>query len=287
MTDAPDGAERRPNIVVILVDDMGYSDIGCFGGEIRTPNLDSLAAGGLRFSQMYNSARCCPSRAALLTGLHPQQAGVGHMVANLGVPQYQGYLRENAATLPEALKADGYATFMSGKWHVGGEYNLLEPDSWTPGTAEFPLPTQRGFDRYYGILAGAGNFYFPKTLMDQDSFVPLDALDDGFYLTDAIADNAAKMSGKRRGPTRPSSYIRRSPRPTGRSTRSKRTSRATKGSIAAGGTICGRPATKISKAWACWMKSGKSARETPTARRGRTRPTMIGKTSAWRFTPPR
>ena len=195
MPDAPDGANRGPNIIVMLVDDMGYSDIGCFGGEVRTPNLDSLAAGGLRFSQMYNSARCCPSRAALLTGLNPQQAGVGHMVANLGVPQYQGYLRENAATLPEALKAGGYSTFMSGKWHVGGEYNLLDPDSWTPGTPDFPLPTQRGFDRYFGILAGAGNFYFPKTLMDQDSFVPLDSLDD-FYLTDAIADNAAKMVGE-------------------------------------------------------------------------------------------
>ena len=195
MTDAPDKANRGPNIIVMLVDDMGYSDIGCFGGEVRTPNLDSLAAGGLRFSQMYNSARCCPSRAALLTGLNPQQAGVGHMVANLGVPQYQGYLRENAATLPEALKAGGYSTFMSGKWHVGGEYNLLDPDSWTPGTPEFPLPTQRGFDRYFGILAGAGNFYFPKTLMDQDSFVPLDSLDD-FYLTDAIADNAVKMVGE-------------------------------------------------------------------------------------------
>ena len=83
-------APGRPNIIVILVDDMGYSDIGCFGSEIRTPNLDSLAEGGLRFSQMYNSARCCPSRAALLTGLNPHQAGVGHMVANLGVPEYQG-----------------------------------------------------------------------------------------------------------------------------------------------------------------------------------------------------
>ena len=197
MTESADGGgRRRPNIIVMLVDDMGYSDIGCFGGEVRTPNLDSLAAGGLRFSQMYNSARCCPSRAALLTGLNPQQAGVGHMVANLGVPQYQGYLRENAATLPEALKADGYSTFMSGKWHVGGEYDLLTPDSWTPGTPEYPLPTQRGFDRYFGILAGAGNFYFPKTLMDQDAFVPLDSLDDGFYLTDAIADNAAKMVGE-------------------------------------------------------------------------------------------
>ena len=188
-------ASGRPNIIVILVDDMGYSDIGCFGSEIRTPNLDSLASGGLRFSQMYNSARCCPSRAALLTGLNPHQAGVGHMVANLGVPEYQGYLKDNAVTIAEALKADGYSTFMAGKWHVGGDYNLADPDSWTPTAPGFPTPTQRGFDRYYGILTGAGNFYFPKTLMDQDTLVPLIELDD-FYLTDAISDNAVGMIGE-------------------------------------------------------------------------------------------
>ena len=197
-----EGASGRPNIIVILVDDMGYSDIGCFGSEIRTPNLDSLAAGGLRFSQMYNSARCCPSRAALLTGLNPQQAGVGHMVADLGTPEYQGYLKENAVTVAEALKADGYSTFMSGKWHVGGDYNLAEPDSWTPSAPGFPTPTQRGFDRYFGILTGAGNFYFPKTLMDQDTLVPLAELDD-FYLTDAISDNAVGMIGEAVAQDRP------------------------------------------------------------------------------------
>ena len=191
----PEDSAGRPNIIVILVDDMGYSDIGCFGSEIRTPNLDSLAAGGLRFSQMYNSARCCPSRAALLTGLNPHQAGVGHMVADLGVPEYQGYLKENAVTIAEALKADGYSTFMSGKWHVGGDYNLADPDSWTPAAPTYPTPTQRGFDRYFGILTGAGNFYFPKTLMDQDTLVPLTDLDD-FYLTDAISDNAVSMIGE-------------------------------------------------------------------------------------------
>ena len=191
----PEGAPGKPNIIVILVDDMGYSDIGCFGAEIRTPNLDSLAEGGLRFSQMYNSARCCPSRAALLTGLNPHQAGIGHMVADLGVPEYQGYLKENAVTIAEALKADGYSTYMSGKWHVGGDYNLADPNSWTPSAPNFPTPTQRGFDRYFGILAGAGNFYFPKTLMAQDALVPLSDLDD-FYLTDAISDNAVSMIGE-------------------------------------------------------------------------------------------
>ena len=191
----PEDASSKPNIIVILVDDMGYSDIGCFGSEIRTPNLDSLAEGGLRFSQMYNSARCCPSRAALLTGLNPHQAGIGHMVANLGVPEYQGYLKENAVTIAEALRADGYSTYMSGKWHVGGDYNLADPDSWTPSAPTHPTPTQRGFDRYFGILTGAGNFYFPKTLMDQDTLVPLADLED-FYLTDAISDNAVSMIGE-------------------------------------------------------------------------------------------
>ena len=158
----PADSIQRPNIIVILADDMGYSDIGCFGSEIRTPNLDSLGYNGLRFSQMYNSARCCPSRAALLTGLNPQQAGVGHMVANLGVPEYQGYLRENCVTIAESLKAYGYSTFMSGKWHVGGDYDLSDPDSWTPGAPDHPIPTQRGFDRYYGILTGAVTSTTPR-----------------------------------------------------------------------------------------------------------------------------
>ncbi len=183
--------DNRPNIIVILADDMGYSDLGCFGSEINTPNLDALAEGGLRFSQMYNSARCCPSRAALLTGVHPQQAGVGHMVNDLGVPEYQGYLKDNVVTIAEALKAAGYGTYMCGKWHVGGDYNRSDPATWDPGTPGHPVPTQRGFDRYFGTLTGAGNYFFPKTLTDQASFVALDR--DGFYLTDAISDNAVKM----------------------------------------------------------------------------------------------
>ena len=123
----------RPNIILILADDMGYSDLGCYGSEIRTPNLDRLAASGLRFSQMYNSARCCPSRASLLTGLNPHQTGVGHMMDALGPDSYQGYLNQNCATIADTLRAGGYATYMSGKWHVGGRYNLLD-DSRLGGT---------------------------------------------------------------------------------------------------------------------------------------------------------
>ena len=184
---------QRPNIILILADDMGYSDLGCYGSEIQTPNLDRLANRGLRFSQMYNSARCCPSRAALLTGLNPQQTGVGHMVDDLGKPAYQGYLNDSCATVAEVLRQSGYATYMSGKWHVGGRYDLLDPESWDrfKGDAGHPIPVQRGFDRFYGIVSGSANYFYPLTLMRDDQFIPLEP--SGFYLTDAISDHAAQM----------------------------------------------------------------------------------------------
>ena len=111
---ASEAPPARPNIVIIMVDDMGYSDLGCYGSEIQTPHLDRMAEGGIRFTQMYNCARCCPTRASLLTGLYPHQAGVGHMVGNYGVPEYQGYLRDDCVTIAEALRAGGYQTLMSG-----------------------------------------------------------------------------------------------------------------------------------------------------------------------------
>ncbi len=183
----------RPNIILILADDMGYSDLGCYGSEIRTPNLDRLAASGLRFSQMYNSARCCPSRASLLTGLNPHQTGVGHMMDALGPPSYQGNLNENCATVAEVLRSGGYSTYMSGKWHVGGRYDLLDDSDWErqKGDAGHPIPTQRGFDRFYGIVAGSANYFFPRLLMEDDRFIELDP--SGYYFTDAITDNAVKM----------------------------------------------------------------------------------------------
>ena len=123
-------SKSKPNIIIILADDLGFSDIGCFGSEISTPNIDSLAYGdsksdsrGVRFTQMYNCARCCPSRASLLTGKYPHQAGIGHMVYDAGIgPEYQGYLRNDVPTIAELMKSGGYRTYMSGKWHVGGEY---------------------------------------------------------------------------------------------------------------------------------------------------------------------
>ena len=184
----------RPNVVVILVDDMGYSDIGCYGSEIETPNLDRLAGEGVRFSQMYNTARCCPARASLLTGLHPHQAGVGHMVNDRGIPAYQGFLNDRCLTLAEVLREGGYRTLMSGKWHIGGQYQADEPENWDPGGPGHPIPTQRGFDRFYGTLHGAGSYFNPYTLMEQDRFVAPEGED--YYYTDVISRRAADMVGE-------------------------------------------------------------------------------------------
>ncbi|MFW6410385.1 MAG: arylsulfatase [Halanaerobiales bacterium] len=177
--------DKRPNIVLIMVDDMGYSDLGCFGAEkIKTPHIDQLAEKGLKFTQMYNAARCCPTRASLLTGLYPHQAGVGDMVGDLGIgPEYQGYLRDDCVTIAEVLKEAGYTTLMSGKWHVGEE-----KPHW---------PTDRGFDRYFGLISGAANYFdITKTKAegvtrqmaeDGESWEPPE---EGFYMTEAITEKA-------------------------------------------------------------------------------------------------
>ncbi len=123
MTEQAPETTKKTNIIVMMVDDLGYSDLGCYGGEINTPNIDALGYDGLRFTQMYNGARCCPSRAALLTGLHPHQAGIGQLSADLGVRSYQGYLREDCVTIAEVMKTAGYRTGISGKWHVSGSWD--------------------------------------------------------------------------------------------------------------------------------------------------------------------
>lgn len=285
----------RPNILIILADDLGFSDVGCFGSEILTPNIDSLAygrryvndhkeggnqngssninktdctvkpeggigggtvghnveggtgGGGIRFTQMYNCARCCPSRASLLTGMYPHQAGIGHMVYDAGVgPEYQGYLRKDngVETIAEMLKRSyygnenccgevyvggdnegpddhhgmnaeeggesdgrqsgkqskkviggGYATFMVGKWHVGGEYPPDASHDWIQnimGDETHPTPLQRGFDEFYGTLGGGGSYYQPPSLVRGDEVVRETML-EGFYYTDAINDEACRL----------------------------------------------------------------------------------------------
>ena len=163
--------QTKPNVVLILVDDMGFADLGITGSEIRTPNLDGLAQNGLLLSAMYNCARCCPTRASLLTGLYPHSAGVGHMGANLGTPAYQGFLRNDSATIAEVLRAGGYRTCMAGKWHVAGDFMAREVDTWRVGDVDHPTPRQRGFDRFYGIVDGVTNFFSPHFMLEDDDRV--------------------------------------------------------------------------------------------------------------------
>ena len=182
-------AAAPPNVVIILADDMGYSDIGCYGSEIPTPSLDSLAKNGLRFTQFYNGARCCPTRAALLTGLYAHQAGIGLMEGDSGFAAYRGELSRNAVTVAEVLRPAGYRTYMCGKWHVTSARG--------PESDNANWPVQRGFDRFYGTIAGAGSFYDPATLCRDNQFItPVNDPEykpQRFYYTDAISDNAVKF----------------------------------------------------------------------------------------------
>lgn len=177
----PDYAKSRPNVLLIMNDDMGFSDIGCYGGEVQTPNLDRLASNGLRFTQFYNTARCCPTRASILTGLHPHQASVGHMMNDRGYEGYRGDLNFQSVTIAEVLKTAGYATYMSGKWHI--TRHVDEPKhSW---------PRQRGFDRFFGIITGAANYWKPQTLTRENERITVDEFPEDFFFTDAISDQAA------------------------------------------------------------------------------------------------
>jgi len=179
----------KPNFIVILSDDMGFSDLGCYGGEIGTPHLDGLARDGLRYTQFYNTARCCPTRASLLTGLYPHQAGIGHMMDDKGLPGYQGNLNTHCRTIAEVLKPSGYRSYALGKWHVTRHAGAEGPkQNW---------PLQRGFDRFYGTIHGAGSFFDPSSLVRNNEMISpyadADYQPQTYYYTDAITDHAIRF----------------------------------------------------------------------------------------------
>jgi len=183
----------KPNIIVILCDDMGFSDIGCYGSEIPTPHLDKLARTGLRFTQFYNTGRCCPSRAAILTGLYSHEAGIGHMMDDDELPGYRGRLNDNCVTIAQVLQTAGYFTAMSGKWHVGQKFGVV--------------PWKRGFDR--SINSPAGGFYYPERKMDRIYLNGRELRDDSkelptnWYSTDLWTDYGIRFIDEARAAKKP------------------------------------------------------------------------------------
>lgn len=192
-------SDSRPNIVLIMADDLGFSDLGCYGGEIQTPHLDSLAENGLRFSQFYNTSRCCPSRASLLTGLYNHQAGIGHMTTDEQREGYRGHLLKSSVTLAEVLKSAGYHTGMTGKWHVSNTVVQENPEkqlAWLNHQEFHPefspleqYPVNRGFEKYYGNIWGVVDFFDPFSLVNGTQAVR--EVPDNYYHTDAINDTAS------------------------------------------------------------------------------------------------
>lgn len=170
-------ADERPNLLVIVADDLGYSDLGCYGGEINTPHLDALAHNGIRMTQMYNMGRCCPSRASILTGQYPHRVGLGHMIKDIGRPGYRGALADDAVTSGQLLQSAGYRTFLAGKWHLGT-----------------PNPTKHGFEHSYGTVK-SGRHYFDPTQLDRfpESSEPIEYKPGSFHATDATVDHALEF----------------------------------------------------------------------------------------------
>lgn len=188
--------DKKPNIILIMADDLGFSDLGCYGGEINTPNLDRIAKQGLQFTQFYNVSRCCPTRASLLTGLYNHDAGIGDMTTAENAEGYKGHLGKNTVTIAEVLKEAGYRTAMTGKWHVSNtltQPNAQEQMKWLNHQAEHPLfspiaqyPTSRGFEKYYGTIWGVIDFFDPFSLVEGTT--PVKDVPKDYYHTDAIND---------------------------------------------------------------------------------------------------
>jgi arylsulfatase len=171
--------ESRPNILIVMVDDLGFSDISCYGSEIPTPNIDKLASGGLKYTQFRNAARCCPSRASLMTGLYPHRAGIGHMMNDLEHEGYRGDLSINSVTIAEVLKSVDYNTYMAGKWHLTRFTGPMD--------SNYNWPVQRGFDKFYGTLPGYGSQYNPPGLMEDNNYIKPP---EEFYYTEALTQKS-------------------------------------------------------------------------------------------------
>lgn len=182
-----DAQNERPNILLIVADDLGFSDLGCYGGEIDTPNLNRLANDGVRLTQFYTTGRCCPSRASILTGLYPHAVGLGHMTKDIGRPGYRGQVSADVPVLAERLEQRGYRCYLSGKWHLGTDN-----------------PTERGFEEFYGTLVSAKTFWDPDHFLRMSRAAPSSGKgdqpgrkdapgQDDFYGTDALADHAIQF----------------------------------------------------------------------------------------------
>lgn len=184
-------ADTRPNVIVVMADDMGFSDLGCTGSEIETPNLDALADNGVLFTNCYNTSRCCPTRASLLTGLYQHQAGYGHMDSDMGYPAYQGRFRDGVVTVAQLLQEKGYRTVMLGKWHLGHE--------------EEYVPLARGFDRMYGIPKGGGVYFYPCIGRDRQIYLNKEQVipDSTWYSTDAFTDYAIQFAREAKTDNKP------------------------------------------------------------------------------------
>ncbi len=193
-------ARGKPNVIVVLTDDLGFADLGCYGSEIATPHLDALASRGLRYTNFHVTPMCSPTRAALLTGLNPHAVGVGHVAhSDPGFPGYAMELSDNVATTAEILRDHGYATMMVGKWHLAKDSDCSDAGpmhSW---------PCQRGFERFYGFLDGFTNLHHPHRLLQDNTAVETDAYPEGYYLTDDLTDRAIAMmkSTKASDPSKP------------------------------------------------------------------------------------
>lgn len=196
----PEPADDAPNVVIVLVDDLGFSDLGCYGSEIETPNVDALAARGVRFTNFHSAPMCSPTRAALLTGCNPHLVGFGTVAhVDAGFPGYSMELGPDVVTLAELLRDEGYATFMVGKWH------LAKDSDCSAAGPQHSWPCQRGFDRFYGILDAFTNLHHPHRIVQDNTLLDVDAYPDGFYFTDDLTDHAIAMirESKASNPAKP------------------------------------------------------------------------------------